>query len=98
VVINLGSSLFYRLSGNKTVHGVKPDFRYKKYSVYYRPGHEHFIDAMMKNDRIKFAFYSSMMMENIESVANDMYLKHQIQDKKPKIFDQSFCSMFKYNS
>ena len=58
VLIDLGGTMFYR-TDEKGV-GSNHDFRYKRFSYFFRPGYAEMLTALAKNPRAVIAFYSSM--------------------------------------
>ena len=92
VLIDLGGTMFYR-TDEKGI-GSSHDFRYKRYSYFFRPGYAEMLTALAKNPRAVIAFYSSMWRKTITPVMHELLSGDDLEGLKSKIgiFDREYCS------
>ena len=97
VLIDLGGSIFFR-SDEKDV-GTKYNFRYKRYSYFFRPGYAETLLKLTKNPRTVVAFYSSMQRKTITPVMHELLSSDELSSLKAQvgIFDREYCSIMRHD-
>ena len=67
MLLDLGGTLFFRLSVNRTDFKIplNPTFVIGHYEYYMRPGYSEFLERLKADPNITLGFYSSITRKNI---------------------------------
>jgi hypothetical protein len=90
VLLDLGGTLFYRLSVTRSdlKDTQTPSFVIGHYEYYMRPGYTKFLSELKETPGINLGFYSSITRKNILPILEKIGV-----DKNVPIFDNSYCPL-----